>query len=128
MLGFAALGLLAFPFPMRTDEVLGANTIHTIIWGVITPLLMLAGIGVSAAAFGKAFRVYALLTLLGLIASSVLTGILAGQVNAGGAAPSARAHSECHSPGFPARGTTALRSGTAPALGRNYGRTLRRHS
>ena len=64
MLGFAALGLLAFPFPMRTDEVLGANTIHTIIWGVITPLFMLAGIGVSAAAFGKAFRIYALLTLM----------------------------------------------------------------
>jgi Protein of unknown function (DUF998) len=87
MLGFAALGLLAFPFPMRTEEVLGANTVHTIIWGVITPLLMLAGIGVSAAAFGRAFRVYALLTLLALVASSVLTGILAGQVNAGGSAP-----------------------------------------
>jgi uncharacterized protein DUF998 len=84
MLGFAALGLLAFPFPMRTDEVLGANTIHTIIWGVITPLLMLAGIGVSAAAFGKGFRLYALVTLVALIASSVVTGILAGQINAGG--------------------------------------------
>jgi hypothetical protein len=44
MLGFAVLGLLAFPFPMVGDEVLGANTIHTIIWGVMTPLLMLAGI------------------------------------------------------------------------------------
>jgi hypothetical protein len=87
MLAFAALGLLAFPFPMRTDEVLGANTIHTIIWGVITPLLMLAGIGASATAFGKTFRVYALLTLIALVASSVLTGILAGQVNAGGTAP-----------------------------------------
>ena len=64
MLGFAALGLLAYPFPMVADEVLGANTIHTLIWGVHTPLLMLAGIGVSAAAFGTAFRRYAILTLL----------------------------------------------------------------
>src|SRR5687768_4279724 len=59
MLGFAILGLLAFPFPMVTEhEVLGSNTIHTIIWGVITPLLLLAGIGVSTAAFGPRFRVY----------------------------------------------------------------------
>jgi hypothetical protein len=87
MLGFVALGLLAFPFPMVEDKVLGANTIHTIIWGVITPLLMLAGIGASAAAFGRAFRTYALLTLAALVATSVLTGILAAQVNAGGTAP-----------------------------------------
>jgi hypothetical protein len=86
MLGFAALGLLAFPFPMVADEVLGANTIHTIIWGVITPLLMLAGIGVSAAAFGKAFRTYVVLTLVALVALSILTGIQAAQVNAGDAA------------------------------------------
>jgi hypothetical protein len=83
MLGFAVLGLLAFPFPMTTNEVLGANTIHTIIWGVITPLLMLVGIGVSAAAFGKAFGLYAILTLVALIAISVLTGIEAAQVIAG---------------------------------------------
>jgi hypothetical protein len=83
MLGFAALGLLASAFPMRTHEVLGANTIHTIIWGGIAPLLMLAGIGVSAAAFGNAFRVYAILTLVALVACSVLTGMLAAQANAG---------------------------------------------
>jgi hypothetical protein len=83
MLGFAALGLLAFPFPMVADEVLGANTIHTIIWGVLTPLLMLAGIGASAAAFGKAFRVYAILTVVALVAFSALTGGLAARANAG---------------------------------------------
>jgi hypothetical protein len=83
MLGFAALGLLAFPFPMVTDEVLGANTIHTIIYGVITPLLMLAAIGTSAAAFGKAFRLYAILTLVALIAFSVLAGLQAAQADAG---------------------------------------------
>jgi hypothetical protein len=83
MLGFAALGILAYPFPMETDEVLGANTVHTIIWGVITPLLMLAGIGASAVAFGKAFRTYAVLTLVALVAFSVVTGIRAVQVNAG---------------------------------------------
>jgi len=83
MIGFVILGVLAYPFPMKTNEVLGANTIHTIIWGVITPLLMLAGIGVSAAAFGKAFRLYAILTLVALVAFSVLTGIEAAQITAG---------------------------------------------
>jgi hypothetical protein len=83
MLGFRLLALLAFPFPMVADEVLGANTIHTIIWGVITPLLMLAGIGASAMAFGKTFRVYAVLTLVALVSFSALTGIQAAQVNAG---------------------------------------------
>ena len=83
MLGFAALGLLAFPFPMVADEVWGANTIHTIIWGVITPLLMLAGIGASAAAFGRAFRRYAILTLVALVAFSVLAGSQAAQIDAG---------------------------------------------
>jgi hypothetical protein len=83
MLGFRALALLAFPFPMVVDEVLGANTIHTIIWGVITPLLMLAGIGASAAAFGKTFRRYAILTLVTLVAFSVSAGIQAAQANAG---------------------------------------------
>ena len=83
MLGFAALGLLAVPFPMVADEVLGANTVHTIIWGAITPLLMLAGIGISAAAFGKAFRFYAILTLVALVAFSAVAGIQAAQVNAG---------------------------------------------
>jgi hypothetical protein len=83
MLGFAVLGLLAFPFPMTTDEVLGANTIHTIIWGVIAPLLMLTGIGISAAAFGNAFRSYAILTLVALVALSIATGVQAAQVNAG---------------------------------------------
>src|SRR5688572_21030879 len=83
MLGFRALALLAFPFPMVVDEVMGANTIHTIIWGVITPLLMLAGIGASAAAFGKTFRRYAILTLVTLLAFSVSAGIQAAQANAG---------------------------------------------
>jgi hypothetical protein len=83
MLAFRVLALLAFPFPMRADEVLGVNTIHTIIWGVLTPLLMLAGIGASAVAFGKTFRLYAILTLVALVALSVHTGLQAAQVNAG---------------------------------------------
>jgi hypothetical protein len=83
MLGFAVLGLLAFPFPMVADEVWGANAIHTILWGVITPLLMLAGIGASAAAFGRALRFYAILTLVALVAFSGLAGLQAAQIDAG---------------------------------------------
>ena len=44
----AALGPVDSTFPVRTDEVLGANIIDTIICGGITLVLMLAGIGVSA--------------------------------------------------------------------------------
>jgi hypothetical protein len=84
VLGFAVLGLVATPFPMTTKEFLGANTIHTVIWGVITPLIQFPAIGVSAAAFGKAFRLYAILTLVVLAAVSVLAGIQAVQANAGG--------------------------------------------
>jgi hypothetical protein len=83
MLGFRALALLAFPFPMAGDEVLGANTIHTIIWGVLTPLLMLAAMGASAVAFGRGFRLYAILSLVALIAFSIVAGIQAAQVTAG---------------------------------------------
>jgi hypothetical protein len=83
MLGFRALALLALPFPMVADEVLGANSVHTLIWGVLTPVLMLAGIGASAAAFGKAFRRYAILTLVALVAFGVLAGVQAARVNAG---------------------------------------------
>jgi hypothetical protein len=83
MIGFRALALLAFPFPMVADEVLGANTVHTAIWGVLTPLLMLTGIGVSAAAFGTAFRLYASLTLVALLAVSVLAFNQVAQITAG---------------------------------------------
>lgn len=83
MLAFRVLAVLAFPFPMVADEVLGANTIHTVIWGVFTPLLMLASIGASAWAFGRAFRLYAILTLVALVGFSAWAGIGAAQVNAG---------------------------------------------
>jgi hypothetical protein len=68
---------------MVADKVLGANTVHTLIWGVLTPLLMLAGIGASAAAFGRRFRLYALLTLAALVAFSALAGLQAAQVESG---------------------------------------------
>ena len=83
MLGFRALAMLAFPFPLVADEVLGPNSIHTIVWGVLTPVLMLAGIGVSAAAFGTSFRMYASLTLVALLALSAFAGIQAAQLTAG---------------------------------------------
>lgn len=83
MLAFRALALVAYAFPMVSDEVLGANTIHTLIWGVFTPLLMFAGVGCSAAAFGKRFRIYAIATLVALIALGGLTGALAARVEAG---------------------------------------------
>ncbi len=77
MLAFVLLGLLSTPFAMVSDEVLGANIIHTVIYGMLTPLLMLAGIGASAAALGKTFRLYAIVTLLALVTFSAVSGMLA---------------------------------------------------
>jgi Protein of unknown function (DUF998) len=80
MLGSTILGLGLFAFPMKTTEMLGANLVHTVIFGVINPLLMLVAIGASAAAFGKRFRLYAILSVLALAGFSAL-------VAAGGSAP-----------------------------------------
>jgi hypothetical protein len=70
MIGVAALGLLAFPFPMVADQVPVANTMRTIIWGVVTPLLMLADMGVSAAVFGKRFHFFVIPTMVALVTCS----------------------------------------------------------
>jgi hypothetical protein len=83
MVVFTVLGILAYPFPMTTNEVWGANTIHSIIWGIVAPILMFFGIGVSAFAFGKRFQVFAALIVCALVIFSILTGVEAARVISG---------------------------------------------
>ena len=73
--------------PMHQREVLAAgggsmtDTLH-IVFTLITVPLMLVVIGFAAAAFGKLFRVYSILTILIQMVFGVLTGIAAPQMEA----------------------------------------------
>ena len=66
--------------PMHQREVLAAgggtfsDTMHIVFSMITVPLMMLA-IGFSAVAFGRRFRVYAILTLGMLVVFGILTGI-----------------------------------------------------
>ena len=70
---------LAWP-PMHQRTVLAAgggtltDTMH-IIWAIVTVLLMLLAIGFGAAALGKRFRLYSIVTIVILFAFGVLTGL-----------------------------------------------------
>jgi len=83
-------GSLGFIWPfaaMHQREVLAAgggtfsDVLH-IILGSASPLLMLATIGFGAAALGKGFRLYSLVSIAMLLVFSVLVGIDAPRVPA----------------------------------------------
>ena len=70
----------AFWPPMHQREVLAAgggtltDTLHIVFTFVTVPLMLLV-IGFGAAAFGKAFRLYSILTIIVVIGFGVLTGL-----------------------------------------------------
>jgi acetyl esterase/lipase len=77
---------LAWP-PMHQRAVLAAgggtltDTMH-IVWAFVTVLLMLLAIGFGAAALGKRFRLYSIVTIVILFAFGVLTGLDGSRVAA----------------------------------------------
>jgi hypothetical protein len=77
-ISYSVVGL--FWPPMHQREVLAAgggtltDTLHIIFTAITVPLMMLT-IGFGAAAFGKAFRLYSISTLVVLVVAGVLTGI-----------------------------------------------------
>jgi Protein of unknown function (DUF998) len=84
---YGALGL-GWPFvPMHTRDVLAAgggtfsDTLH-LIFSAITVCLMLLALGFGAVTFGKAFRIYSIVTILVLATFGMLTGIDAPNVEA----------------------------------------------
>ena len=79
--GFGILGGLLWPFAsMHQRAVLAAgggtlsDTLHVIL-GLATVVFTLVAVGFGAAAFGKAFRLYSIVTLLILFVFGALTGL-----------------------------------------------------
>jgi hypothetical protein len=82
---YGALGVV-WPFaPMHLRDVLAAgggtmsDTLHLAL-GMITVLLMLLAIGFAAAAFGREFRLYSIMTIAILLIFGALTGLDAPSV------------------------------------------------
>jgi hypothetical protein len=82
------LGGVVWPFtPMHQRAVLAAgggtlsDTMHLTL-GAVTVLLMFLAIGFGAAAFGKRFRAYSIVTVVILLAFGALTGLDAPRVGA----------------------------------------------
>jgi hypothetical protein len=73
--------------PMHQRAVLAAgggtlsDTLH-LVWAAVTSLLFMLEIGFGAAAFGKRFRIYSLITMVILITFGIFTGIDAPRVGA----------------------------------------------
>ena len=81
-------GLLSFFWPpMHQREVLAAgggtmtDTMH-IVFSFATVLLFMLSIGFGAAAFGKRFRIYSIVTLIVLTFFGILTGMMASDLEA----------------------------------------------
>jgi hypothetical protein len=87
MIAYAVTGL-AWPLaPMHQRDVLAAgggtlaDTLHLVLGGV-TGILYLTALGFGAAAFGKGFRLYSIVTLLVTVVFSSLTGMAGPRVGA----------------------------------------------
>ena len=81
---WGVVGFLWLPFPMhlRGAERSFTDTMHIVMTGV-TVLLMTVFIGFGAAARGKWFRVYSILTILAMYGFGVLTSMLATGIDTG---------------------------------------------
>ena len=76
------LGLVGLAFPM-TQLDLSSDMEHNILMGTVTPLLMFVTIGFGAAALGKWFRLYSILTIAVLLLGGALSGMQLAQMAAG---------------------------------------------
>lgn len=92
LLAYGALGIL-WPFaPMHLRETLAAgggtvsDTMHLTLGGV-TEVIYLIALGISAAALGKSFRIYSIITFLVLLVFGVLTFLESPNVATNGPTP-----------------------------------------
>jgi hypothetical protein len=91
VIGNAVLNVVALLFPMsRRPAAVEAgatvpftDTMHIVLLGAVTPLLMFLFIAFGAAAMGTRFRIYSILTLVVLVGGGVLTGTETARVTAG---------------------------------------------
>ena len=81
--GIAAVGSMWYFFPMhmRGTEITLTDTMHVIIAGVVSLLILLA-IGFGATAFGKRFRLYSIVTIVILLVAGILTALDAPRMQA----------------------------------------------
>lgn len=89
--GIVALLWLAFPMTSRTDITAGrpvaANDVGHIVLTAVTVAFILSQIGVSAAAFGRRFRLYAAVSAVTVVVFGALTGLQAPKLQAGEPTP-----------------------------------------
>jgi len=76
------LGLVGLAFPM-TQLDLSSDMMHNILMGTVVPLLMFVTIGFGAAALGRWFRLYSILTIAVLLLGGALSGMQLAQMAAG---------------------------------------------
>lgn len=87
ILVYGALGFGWHFAPMHQRDVLAAgggtisDTMH-IVFSFVTVFLMLIAIGFGAAAFGKTFRLYSIISLVTLLIFGILTGLEAPGIDA----------------------------------------------
>ncbi len=78
IIGFAAP---FFPMHLRGSGVTLTDTMHKVLT-LVTVIFMLFAIGFGAAAFGKRFRLYSILTILALVMFGISAGLNAPRIEA----------------------------------------------
>ncbi|MEX1047663.1 MAG: DUF998 domain-containing protein [Actinomycetota bacterium] len=88
--GITAVLWLPFPITSREDMIEGTaavNDIGLIVLSAVSVLLILSQIGFGAAAFGRRFRLFSVVTAVTVVVFGALTGMQSSKVSAGGASP-----------------------------------------
>jgi hypothetical protein len=89
--GIVGLLWLAFPMTSRSDIAAGApaaaNDVGHLVMTAVTIVLILSEIGISALAFGRRFRLYAVATIVIVVVFGALTAVQASTLAAGGLTP-----------------------------------------
>jgi Protein of unknown function (DUF998) len=88
--GIIGLGWVFAPMHRREVLAVGGGTISDtmhLVMGAVSNLFMMTSMGFAAAAFGKQFRVYTIVTILVLLTFGILTGMSAPDVNANRSTP-----------------------------------------
>jgi hypothetical protein len=86
ILAYSAFNLYWPPMHMRGAQPTLTDTLH-IVWASVTVLLMVTMMAIGAAALGKRFRVYTILSIISNLTFGVLTSLEAPNIPTNGATP-----------------------------------------
>jgi len=92
LVAFGITGVLWLPFPMSSRQEMvrtgtGGNDVGHIVLTVVTIALILLQIGFGAAAFGRRFRIYSVVTAAVVLVFGGLTGALSSRLSQGKPTP-----------------------------------------